>query len=530
MNIIDNLQQLVINDFRNDDIPYELIPLRNNLAKALNDYHRANSLVLAFSNHIQKVLPQEYCDLFIRWMSQNAYYLGSRSFDHSLVFKDCPDLHWYFSQNKSFAVRYLQFVLEIVNLIPLNQSLSNQISKVAILYPGQSGGGHRAPAMALKEYLQECNLQVLCIDISEVQDKYSPIVQGYKRSQIYPEIIQKQGDSKKAKELRKLLSEKFYPGMRNAFCEVRKDLEDFGAQYIFSIAHHKPKLATLAYQLNIPMTIVHTDHVFQPKLVKIAKRQLNLKKPLISFTKTSNERLFFANLEKIGEVAIKVIQGLNGKKRYVLTPKMKSMVAPMGIPIRKSFFGVSPEQVRSIREKLGISSDATCAMLTMGQNGVQKEVLSIVQKCIEEKDLLSKPLCVVIVCGKNEELKNAVDELIESVPKEGFLSFLSMGFLDENDMADIAKASDVWVTKPGGSTTSEAHFMEKPVLYVLLDSHKWEEKDAQLLKRVGLGRAYNSKSSIAEQITSLVEHREQSGPIAIKAFNWKENVNAILNL
>ena len=105
-----------------------------------------------------------------------------------------------------------------------------------------------------------------------------------------------------------------------------------------------------------------------------------------------------------------------------------------------------------------------------------------------------------------------------------------MGFLEEKQMSDVAKAADIWITKPGGSTTSEAHYMEKPVLFVLSESHKWEEKNGRLLKRVGLGKKFEPQLPIISQINDLIEHRKGSEQIQLKAYDWKNKVNSILSL
>ena len=125
---------------------------------------------------------------------------------------------------------------------------------------------------------------------------------------------------------------------------------------------------------------------------------------------------------------------------------------PFGIPVRLCF-SVAETQAQ-VRERLGLAQDKDYVLFTGGSMGVRTMMESIERLDSHLKDRTDVGL--IVICGNNKDLYAKLE-------KKNSPNVTLVGFTD--DMASYMKAATVFVTKPGGLSTTEAAVTGVPILH-----------------------------------------------------------------
>jgi len=470
-------------------------PLREKLAHKIPDIERIDTIISAYNDLKDEVpLKQKSTKAIEKWLTNKAYFVGSRFYDHNLLFDKLPKL----KKNKQFKAAYKEFISKITYY----NNPTDTDKKITILFTGAYGGGHKAPTMAIKAYLEHKGYTIQLIDVDERENRYSPEVDGYTKADLYAEVYQKLNDPAKAKELGRKLSKAQPIEDRRFLGDIREEVAEFGPKHILAVAHHKPRLAYISYVLGCPMTYIHTDHGFRPMLQSILTEQKRLKKPLIRFGLIGDDKLFKAKKEK------------------------KRQVVRVDFPVRASFKPISPSRLKSLRKRMQIEDNAYVVKVAMGQNGLAKDIKKILVRMIEEEKKLKNPLYVYVVCGRNEQLQ---EQLAPFANAKGKIHIKILGFLEEKEMAKIDRASDVWITKPGGSTSAELVETQKQMLYEINASHGWEKSNAAQLKKLGLAKKMSKKRSIIKQIQERINRHKKINKKKLPRSQWQAQIDKIVS-
>lgn len=125
---------------------------------------------------------------------------------------------------------------------------------------------------------------------------------------------------------------------------------------------------------------------------------------------------------------------------------------PIGIPVHRRFS--SAENRESARRRLGLSPDKKYILITGGSMGggkIGKTIETFINgiKYAQQTEL-------IIICGSNKELY----ERLNTIEYPGVTV---IGYTD--DMAGYMKSADVFVTKPGGLSSTEAAVCGIPILH-----------------------------------------------------------------
>lgn len=125
----------------------------------------------------------------------------------------------------------------------------------------------------------------------------------------------------------------------------------------------------------------------------------------------------------------------------------------VGIPVRREFAtSGDPVAVRSWRlGELGLDPERFTILAMAGAEGSPRTLTNLAQLATAEL-----PAQLVVVCGKNAELRCQVERLATRMPLK------ALGFVD--DVADLMRVADVLVTKAGGLTLAEAFCCGVPVV------------------------------------------------------------------
>jgi len=173
------------------------------------------------------------------------------------------------------------------------------------------------------------------------------------------------------------------------------------------------------------------------------------------------------------------------KARLVARGAAAENVLVTGIPIARKFsLAVEPT---TVRRRLGLRDDLPVLLVLGGGLG-----LGPVAMVLRELNKLATAVQVVVVCGRNEELRRELATLECRHPTH------VLGFVTA--MHEIMAVADLVLTKPGGLTTSEALAMGKP-LFVLNPIPGQEAANSDFL----LGHGAAAKANRLEDLPFRLE-------------------------
>jgi processive 1,2-diacylglycerol beta-glucosyltransferase len=172
----------------------------------------------------------------------------------------------------------------------------------------------------------------------------------------------------------------------------------------------------------------------------------------------------------------------------------EALVTVSGIPIDPVF--AKSKDKRAMRRKHGLG-DRFTILVSAGGFGVGP-VGHLVQTLAQ----LSHPAQVVVVCGRNEVLRAELAEKTKRLGKQSLVSFTLLGFTTEMD--EIMAASDLFVGKPGGLTSSEALAKSLPMV-VINPIPGQEERNSDHLLEEGVAIRCNNLPALAYKIDRLIK-------------------------
>ncbi len=144
-----------------------------------------------------------------------------------------------------------------------------------------------------------------------------------------------------------------------------------------------------------------------------------------------------------GDVDVYFIPHPDLRDDFIKRGVKKEKIFPVyGIPVGRNFY--SPPSKKESKEKLGLGENSKAVLLTCGSMGCGP-IYKLTKK-------LSKALPLdthlFVICGKNRSL-------YKKLCKKTFSENISiLGYT--NNMIDYVSASDVYITKPGGISSTEA--------------------------------------------------------------------------
>ncbi len=132
----------------------------------------------------------------------------------------------------------------------------------------------------------------------------------------------------------------------------------------------------------------------------------------------------------------------------------KNKVYPYGIPILENFSLIDDEH---IKDKYKVNNGKLTFLFFAGGSIGSSFTYKYLKPLLEKK----LDINVIFVCGKNEKLKDKVNELVK---RHEYKNVVVLGFSKEvNKLLYIA---DVVITKPGGISLTECLEMKRPMLLV----------------------------------------------------------------
>jgi processive 1,2-diacylglycerol beta-glucosyltransferase len=161
-----------------------------------------------------------------------------------------------------------------------------------------------------------------------------------------------------------------------------------------------------------------------------------------------------------------------------------------GIPIDPVF--AEPIDRAAVRKSYGLQPDLPTVLLSAGAVGGAPAEL-IVQRL---EDGVRQEVQTIVICGRNEELREKVLKQVEGNPR-----FCVLGFTDR--MAELMKISDLFIGKPGGLTTSELLACGLP-LAIIQPIPGQEERNSDHLLEQGIAIKCNELTTLAYKVDRLL--------------------------
>ena len=162
-----------------------------------------------------------------------------------------------------------------------------------------------------------------------------------------------------------------------------------------------------------------------------------------------------------------------------------------GIPVDPVF--AEPADRAEIRQRLGLDPNRTTLLFSAGAYG-----LSPAEIVVARLQQMRNRIQTIVICGRNEEIQRRV----QAIAGQNNPDFKVLGYT--NEMHDLMKASDLFMGKPGGLTTSESLACGLPMA-ILSPIPGQEERNSDHLLEEGAAIKCNEFTTIAYKIDRLLD-------------------------
>ena len=298
----------------------------------------------------------------------------------------------------------------------------------AIIFSCGTGSGHNAAGLAVKEELELRGHTVLMLNPYSLKSKRTERI----INQVYIKMVQK----------------------------VPKV---FGAVYALGNAYRKLPFRSPVYFVNGGMAkrldeffktekpdIVIMPHVFPAEIITNMKNR-GMAVPKTVFVSTDYTCAPFTE-ETDCDIYITPQESLDFE--YESHGIAKERLKPLGIPVSRRFS--EPLSREEAAEKLGLDKTKRYILVSGGSMGAGKLVYAI--KILYDKFKKDENTRIIVICGSNEWLYNQLSKRYSQ-------KIIAVGYTDK--MAEYMRISDIFVTKPGGLSTTEGAAMGIPMVHTM---------------------------------------------------------------
>jgi len=186
-----------------------------------------------------------------------------------------------------------------------------------------------------------------------------------------------------------------------------------------------------------------------------------------------------------------------------------------GIPIDPVF--LQPVNRAEERLRLGLDPEKPILLLSAGAFGIGPT-----EYMVERLLNLNSDAQTVVICGRNDELKQRILQLTDSRRA----TFKVLGYTDE--MHKLMKMSDIFIGKPGGITTSEAIACGLPMC-VVSPIPGQEERNSDHLLEEGIAVKCNDLTTLPFKLERLLEDPDRLARMKFNALRFaKPNASATI--
>lgn len=331
--------------------------------------------------------------------------------------------------------------------------------KNVLILTASTGGGHNQVAFSLQNELTQKGLQVITIE---------PLKE---RSKVLDSVIS-DGYNMVATRLPKMYGGIYKISNRE---RVNRPLSKF-----FIKALGKRILSSIE-EFN-PVVIIST-HPIIVNVVAALKDKGLIQIPFISVVTDFDIHTSYVNQH----VDAYIVGSEYTKNSLVRRGILPNKIYSYGIPIRREFHDRNKKNTHEFTILLMGGS--------MGVSYIKKALKALVNNDYRYR--------IIVVCGKNETLKNSLFEKYSSLKTNKKIQIY--GFTKE--IPQLMDQSDIVITKPGGLTTSEALAKRVPMIIPFYIPGQ-EEENVEFLLNEGAAFHAQSIKELQRIITSIMEELE----------------------
>ena len=190
---------------------------------------------------------------------------------------------------------------------------------------------------------------------------------------------------------------------------------------------------------------------------------------------------------------------------FVLLEETREFLVQLGIdPARITMSGIPIDPVfmehksrTTVCRKLDLAANVFTILVSAGGYGVGP-----VQALLTELLKIKRPVQLVVIAGKSEELKQHLDQIAARQNRNSSNRVIPVGFTSLMD--EYMTAADILLGKPGGLTTSEAMARNLPLCIVNPIPGQEERNSAHLLE-CGVAIRSNNLPTLAWKIQRLID-------------------------
>lgn len=190
-------------------------------------------------------------------------------------------------------------------------------------------------------------------------------------------------------------------------------------------------------------------------------------------------------------------------RAYLLSLGLPSdRVTTSGIPVRPEFS--ESLDAADLRARYGLGTERPVVLVSAGAAGGPR-TLQVVRQVLE----LPQDFEVVVVCGRNEDLKAQVEAVVGARP-----NYHVLGFTQE--MPQLMRIASLFVGKPGGLSSSECMAAGLPM--VIIDPIPGqEERNANYLLEEGAAVRCNYSTMVGYKVGQLLADPQRLAAMAANA-------------
>lgn len=299
----------------------------------------------------------------------------------------------------------------------------------------EAGGGHRMPALAVKnavEKLYPNQYQIDVIDFAkEAGAKWDDkaIKNFWDWALARPELTT---------NLNKVLDSLNYLSRSNTV--MRLFYQQFVRKGTKYIVEYKPD-------------IVFSTHFFCSTVALFARERYDFDYKIFSFM---TDPVRGHNLWVNPRIDSLIVATKEAREFIIKLGQPKKLVKVKSFPLNKKFFTPITKSREEILSEIGLDPSRKTLLATSGGQGIgdtSEYVKSIYQSQFSFN--------IIAICGKNQELLNELTELKDSGISNVPMAVL--GFVD--NMQELLEASDLAIAKGGASTTLEVLVKSVPTIF-----------------------------------------------------------------
>jgi len=299
----------------------------------------------------------------------------------------------------------------------------------------EAGGGHKMPALAIKESIETLypgQYQVDVIDFAKEAGANwgDKVIKGFwDWALARPELTT---------NLNVLLDSFNYLTRSNTV--TRLLYQQFTRKGIRYILKYKPD-------------IVFSTHFFCSSVALFARQRYNLPYKIFSYM---TDPVRGHNLWVNPEIEAVIVATPEACEYLAKQGEPREKIRIMPFPLNRKFFEEIDRKREEILSGLGLDPGRKTLLATSGGQGIGETSFYI------KKLYISRfPFNIIAVCGKNQELYNELNALKESVRSDVPMAVL--GFVD--NMHELLDVSDLAIAKGGASTTLETLVKRVPTIF-----------------------------------------------------------------